>query len=135
MANNTNTESEIINSSAEDKAAKRMLAWIASSKQKSGEKESLSSEDSDSAADTTDQEKDSFHQKVVKDSGSFFDDNPFDTHPTGQFKSVFASRLSTSSLTLTPRASRPPSSSASTPKRTRSPSPALVNGIKSVRKE
>ena len=125
-----NTESEVLDSSTEDKLSQRMREWISTSKKQGIRRESECSGDSDSVDDTVDSEKDSFHSRVMEDSKSFFEDNPFDIHTTEKFKSVFATRLS-----LTPRASRPASSSASTPKRSRSPSPALVNGIKTIRKE
>ena len=106
-----------------------MLNWINTSKKQSIRRETESSDDD--VDDTVDNEKDSFHNRVMRDSKSFLEiDNPFDVHSSENFKSVFAKRLS-----LTPRASRPASSSASTPKRSRSPSPTGVGGIKSIRKE
>ena len=132
LTNGTNVTNvtNFTNFTAEEKLSRRMLQWIAlSKKQGLDDVETESSGDSDSMVDTTELEKDSFHNRVMEDSKSFYEDNPFEHHTTEKFKSVFATRLS-----LTPR-SRPPSSSASTPKRSRSPSPASVGGIKTIRKE
>ena len=124
------TESEVLDSSTEDKMSQHMLNWINTSKKQSIRR-GIESSDDENVDDTVDNEKDSFHDRVMRDSKSFLDiDNPFDVHSTENFKSVFANRLS-----MTPRASRPASSSASTPKRSRSPSPTGVGGIKSIRKE
>ena len=94
------------------------------------EAESESSDDT--ADDTVEAEKKSFDKKVFDESSSksFFEDNPFNAHSSDTYKSVFVTRLS-----LTPLTSRQARSRASTPKRNRSPSPDLVNGIKSIRKQ
>lgn len=141
-----NIETEALDTSTEDKLSQRMMNWIQSSKKhgrRNQEENSLveytgtkadteESDESDNIDDKVQVEKDSFHKKVLEGSHSksFFEDNPFETHSTETYKSVFANRLS-----LTPRITRPTASSSSTPKRNRSPSPSMVNGIKSIRKE
>lgn len=136
-------ESEALDTSTEDKLSQRMLNWINSSAKQGGKKleesslveytgDSEESGDSDSVDNAIENEKDSFHKKALEDSSknSFFEDNPFLLHSTNTYKSVFANRLS-----LTPRYPKLTSSTASTPKRNRSPSPDLVLGFKSVRKQ
>ena len=112
---------------SEDKSSQRILSWIKSSQNKNKTEES----DESNTNDTIDAEKDSFDKKVLEQtSKSFFEDNPFQIQET--YKSIFATRLS-----LTPLAARPPSSASqpfSTLKWNRSPSPELVSGIKSIRK-
>ena len=116
-----------------------MLSWIQSSRQSQNklgtEDDTEESDDPDTANDTVDAEKDSFDKKVLEESAhkSFFEDNPFSIQET--YRSVFANRLS-----LTPQSSRPASApstsqSFSTPKRPRSPSPGLMHGIKSIKKQ
>jgi hypothetical protein len=133
------TESEALDTSAEDKLAQSMLSWIKSSKQsvtKLGtEADTEESDDPDTANDTVEAEKESFDKKVLEESAhkSFFEDNPFNVHET--YRSLFATRLS-----LTPQSSRPASTPGasqpfSTPKRPRSPSPDLMRGIKSIKKQ
>ena len=138
---NAGVESEALDTSSEDKLAKSMLAWIKSSQSQNqitpddNEKslveyhETDGESDDSSDSDTNEAEKDSFSRKVLSESKSFFEDDPFHLHSSEKFKSVFATRLS-----LTPRATGLASTS-STPKRNRSPSPVTVDGAKSVRKE
>ena len=143
-----NVDTEALDTSTEDKLASRMMSWIESSK-KQGKKianedensrvdgtgteaDTEQSYDSDTIDENIEVEKNSFHKKILEESSnkSFFEDNPFNIHSTEAYKSVFANRLS-----LTPRTSKPVSSTSSTPKRTRSPSSDIVGGIKSIRKE
>ena len=137
----TGVESEALDTSSEDKLGKSMLAWIRKSQSQSqitpddnekslveyNETDDDSNDSSDSEAHEA--EKEAFSRKVLSDSKSFFEDDPFHLHSSEKFKSVFAT-----SLSLTPRASRP-SSNSSTPKRTRSPSPVTVDGAKAVKTE
>ena len=133
-------ESEAAAPSSDDKLARQMSSWInsvsSSLDTQDNDDENRESDDNDNGDSEQEEkvsaEKDNFDRKVLEQSASksFFEDNPYLIQET--YKSVFANRLS-----LTPL-SRPASpwrstSSSSTPKRVRSPSPSPVTGIKSIK--